>query len=81
MRRKHEMRKNCFSKKCNYLTPPPPPTHTWEQKSEQGNGGYIGYIFPLSLSHDLLSGETTFHLTQCLNSLSTIKNLEKPPPI
>ena len=25
--------------------PPPPP---WDQKSEQENGGYIGYRFPLS---------------------------------
>ena len=33
-------------------TPPPPQTTpTFEKtKSEQGNRGYIGYIFPLSLS-------------------------------
>ena len=27
-----------------------PPPHPWDQKSEQGNGGYSGYRFPLSLS-------------------------------
>ena len=56
---KHEMTKNCFfSKKIIKFRPPPPPPppityttpHPWDQKSEQGNGGYIGYIFPLSLS-------------------------------
>ena len=31
-------------------SPPPPPPHTWDQKSDQGNGGYIGYGYPLSLS-------------------------------
>ena len=53
------MRKNCFSKQIFFLPPqppppPPPPTHHIPthgyKKSEQGNGGYIGYIFPLSLS-------------------------------
>ena len=28
-----------------------PPPHIWEKKSEQGNRGYIGYRFPLSLSN------------------------------
>ena len=27
-----------------------PPPHTWDTKSEQGNRGYIGYRFTLSLS-------------------------------
>ena len=55
------------------------PTHTtpnpWDQKSEQGNGGYIGYRFPLSLS--TIWGN---HLR--FNSMLKfpIYSLEKPPP-
>ena len=36
---------NPVSPKKNY-TPP----HPWDLQSEHGNGGYIGYIFPLPLS-------------------------------
>ena len=46
--------------KCKKNITPPPPTFEIK-KSEQGNRGYIGYRFPLSLY--LLFGETTSHLT------------------
>ena len=69
---KIEMTKNFFD--------PPPPTHTtphpWDKKSEQGNGGYIGYRFPLSLS--TIWGN---HLPFNFMLKFPIYYLEKPLPI